>query len=151
MTQTFSKSRSMAGARLGFGAANPEIIRDLETIRYSTNPYNLDSMTLAAGVACLENDEYNTENCRKIMKTREKTREALRKLGFEVTKSSANFLFARHPDISGEDLYRKLKEKGILIRHFSKERIRDYNRISIGTDEQMETLIQRISEVISGQ
>ncbi len=151
VTQTFSKSRSMAGARLGFGAANPEIIRDLETIRYSTNPYNLDSMTLAAGVACLENDEYNTENCRKIMMTREKTREALRKLGFEVTKSSANFLFARHPDISGEDLYRKLKEKGILIRHFSKERIRDYNRISIGTDEQMETLIQRISKVISGQ
>ena len=138
VTQTFSKSRSMAGARLGFGAANPEIIRDLETIRYSTNPYNIDRMTLAAGTACLEHDEYNRENCRKIIRTREKTRKAMEKLGFEATESKANFLFARHPEISGEELYRKLKERGILIRHFSAERIRDYNRISIGTDEQME-------------
>lgn len=151
VTQTFSKSRSMAGARLGFGAANPEIIADLETIRYSTNPYNIDMMTLAAGVACLENDEYNRENCRTIIKTRDRTREALKKLGFEVTRSRANFLFARHPEIPGEELYLRLKEKGILVRHFNAERIRDYNRISIGTDEQMNTLIQRISEVIADQ
>ncbi len=148
VTQTFSKSRSMAGARLGFGAANPEIIRDLETIRYSTNPYNIDRMTLAAGTACLEHDEYNRENCRKIIRTREKTRKAMEKLGFEVTESKANFLFARHPEISGEDLYRKLKERGILIRHFSAERIRDYNRISIGTDEQMEALIRETEAIL---
>jgi len=150
VTQTFSKSRSMAGARLGFGAANPEIIRDLETIRYSTNPYNIDRMTLAAGTVCLEYDEYNRENCRKIIRTREKTRKAMEKLGFEVTESKANFLFARHPEISGEDLYRKLKERGILIRHFSAERIRDYNRISIGTDEQMEALIRETEGVLRG-
>ena len=150
VTQTFSKSRSMAGARLGFGAANPEIIRDLETIRYSTNPYNIDRMTMAAGTACLEHDEYNRTNCRKIMRTREKTRKALEKLGFEVTESKANFLFARHPEISGEELYRQLKERGILIRHFGAERIRDYNRISVGTDEQMDALIRETEQVLRG-
>ena len=148
VTQTFSKSRSMAGGRLGYGAANPEIIRDLETIRYSTNPYNIDMMTQAAGTACLLHDDYNTENCRTIIRTREKTRKALEKLGFEVTDSRANFLFARHPDISGEDLYRKLKERGILVRHFSAERIRDYNRISVGTDEQMETLVRETEKIL---
>ena len=148
VTQTFSKSRSMAGGRLGFGAANPEIIKDLETIRYSTNPYNIDMMTQAAGTACLLQDEYNAENCRKIIRTREKTRKALESLGFEVTDSKANFLFARHPDISGEDLYRKLKERGILVRHFNTERIKDYNRISIGTDDQMEAFIRETEQII---
>lgn len=147
VTRTFSKSRSMAGGRLGFGAANPEIIRDLETIRYSTNPYNINRMTLAAGMACLEHDEYNIRNCGIIAKTRDSTREALKKMGFEVTRSSANFLFARHPLISGEELYRRLKENGILVRHFGAERIRDYNRISIGTEEQMDTML-RVTEKI---
>ena len=149
VTQTFSKSRSMAGGRLGFGAANPEIIRDLETIRYSTNPYNIDSMTLAAGTACLQHDEYNTKNCRTIIRTREKTRKALEKLGFEVTDSKANFLFARHPGISGGELYAKLKERGILVRHFDAERIRDYNRISVGTEEQMDTLVQETEKILN--
>ncbi len=149
VTQTFSKSRSMAGGRLGFGAANPEIIRDLETIRYSTNPYNIDSMTLAAGTACLQHDEYNAKNCRTIIRTREKTRKALEKLGFEVTDSKANFLFARHPGISGGELYAKLKERGILVRHFDAERIRDYNRISIGTEEQMDTLVQETEQILN--
>ena len=148
VTQTFSKSRSLAGGRLGFGAACPEIIRDLETIRYSTNPYNLDRMTLAAGAACLAHDDYNTENCRTIARTRDKTREALRKMGFEVTCSSANFLFARHPEVSGEALYREMKEAGILIRHFSSARISDYNRISIGTEEQMETFVRTAAQII---
>ncbi len=151
VTQTFSKSRSLAGGRLGFGAANPEIIRDLETIRYSTNPYNIDRMTLAAGVACLENDDYNTANCRTIAATREKTRKALEKLGFEVTPSRANFLFARHPAIGGEELYLKLKERGILVRHFSTERIRDFNRISIGTEEQMEALVREAGALVAGR
>ena len=148
VTQTFSKSRSMAGGRLGFGAANPEIIRDLETIRYSTNPYNLDRMTLTAGEACLEHDDYNRKNCRTILRTREMTRIALEKLGFETTPSKANFLFVRHPEISGADLYRKLKERGILVRHFNTERIREYNRISVGTDAQMNTLVREIEKII---
>ncbi|MBR0513927.1 MAG: histidinol-phosphate transaminase [Clostridia bacterium] len=149
VTQTFSKSRSMAGARLGFGVANPEIIRDLKTIQYSTNPYNIDRMTMATGIACLQNDEYNMENCRTIMTTRERTRDALEKLGFEVTPSKTNFLFARHPDISGEELYLKLKERGILIRHFSVERIKDYNRITIGSQEDMETVVRVIGELVA--
>ncbi len=151
VTQTFSKSRSLAGGRLGFGAGSPELIRDLETIRYSTNPYNLDSMTLAAGAACLEHDDYNMLNCRVIAETRDRTRDALTAAGFEVTPSKANFLFARFPGIPGEEIYRKLRERGILVRHFSKERIRDYNRISVGTEEQMETLVQALRSVISGQ
>ena len=148
VTQTFSKSRSMAGARLGFGVANPEIIRDLKTIQYSTNPYNIDRMTMATGISCLQNDEYNMENCRTIVATREWTRDALEKLGFEVTPSKTNFLFARHPDISGEELYLKLKERGILIRHFSVERIKDYNRITIGSREDMETVVRVIGELV---
>ena len=149
--QTFSKSRSLAGGRLGYGAANPEIIRDLNTMKYSINPYTINRMTMAAGIACLENDEYNKENCRKIAEAREWTRKELEKMGFEVTPSRANFLFARHPDISGETLYQTLKERGILIRHFKVERIRDYNRISVGTSEQMEKLVRTISSVVSGQ
>ena len=150
VTQTFSKGRSLAGGRLGYGAANPELIRDLETIRYSTNPYNLDSMTLAAGAACLEHDDYNMQNCRTIMQTRDNTREALKKLGFEVPESKANFLFARHPEISGEELYLRLKEKGILIRHFNVERIRDYNRISVGTAEQMDAAVEAVKDIVAG-
>ena len=148
VTQTFSKSRSMAGARLGIGIANQELIRDLKTIQFSTNPYNIDSVTMAAGTACVENDEYNTDNCRRIIETREWTRKQLEDLGFEVTPSKTNFLFARHPAISGEDLYLKLKEQGILIRHFSVERIKDYNRITIGTREDMETVTEIISKIL---
>ena len=148
VTQTFSKSRSMAGARLGIGIANQELIRDLKTIQFSTNPYNIDSVTMAAGTACVENDEYNTDNCRRIIETREWTRKQLEDLGFEVTPSKTNFLFARHPAISGEDLYLKLKEQGILIRHFSVERIKDYNRITIGTREDMETVTEKIRKIL---
>ena len=148
VTQTFSKSRSMAGGRLGYGIGNPELIRDLNAIRNSTNPYNVNSLTSAAGVACLEHDEYNRKNCRTIMETRSRYERVLREMGFEMPASQTNFFFARHPDIPGKELYLKLKEKGILIRHFSQERIRDYNRISIGTPEQMDQLILRIREVM---
>ena len=148
VTQTFSKSRSMAGARLGMGIGNPELIRDLNAVKYSLNPYNVNSLTSAAGVASLKLDEYNMKNCEIIMETRSRSERALRELGFEMTTSQTNFLFARHPDISGEDLYLELKKKGILIRHFSKERIKDYNRITIGTPEQMEKLTAAIKQIL---
>ena len=151
VTQTFSKSRSMAGARLGMGIGNPELIRDLNAIKYSLNPYNVNSLTSAAGVASLKLDEYNKKNCEIIMETRSRTERALRELGFEMTTSQTNFLFARHPAISGEDMYLELKKKGILIRHFNKERIKDYNRITIGTPEQMETLVATIKQVLEGK
>ena len=148
VTQTFSKSRSMAGARLGMGIGNPELIRDLNTVKYSLNPYNVNRLTHAAGVACLKKDEYNIRNCGIIMETRDRTAKALRDLGFEMTESRTNFLFVRHPEVSGEELYLELKKRGILIRHFSKERIKDYNRITIGTPEQMDALIANIKDIL---
>ena len=148
---TYSKSRSMAGARLGFGIGNPDLIRDLNTIRNSTNPYNVNRMTLAAGVAALEDDAYYRDNCKKIEAARTWTTERLTALGFTVIPSTANFLFARHPSIGGEALYLALKDRGILIRHFSKPRIVDYNRITVGTKEQMATLVAAIETILKEQ
>lgn len=148
VTRTFSKSCSLAGARLGFGAACPELIRDLSTVKYSTNPYNVNRMTAAAGTAALREAEYYAENCRSIMKIREKTGRELERLGFTVTDSSANFLFAAHGSVGGKELYAKLKEKGILIRHFDLPKIKDYNRITVGTAEQMESFIRAAETVI---
>lgn len=148
VVQTFSKSRSMAGARLGFGIGNPELIRDLNAVRNSTNPYNVNLLTSAAGVACLQHDEYNMKNCETIMETREHYGRKLRELGFEMPDSRTNFFFARHPEIPGEELYLALKKRGILVRHFTLERIRDYNRITVGTPEQMEKLIGTIKQIL---
>jgi len=147
VTQTFSKSRSMAGARLGMGIGNPELIRDLNTVKYSINPYNVNRLTSAAGVASLKRDEYNRENSLKIMDTRDKYGRILRGMGFEMTESQTNFFFARHPDIPGEELYLELKKRGVLIRHFNVERIKDYNRITVGTPEQMDRLVEAIKEI----
>ncbi|MBO5247822.1 MAG: histidinol-phosphate transaminase [Clostridia bacterium] len=148
VTQTFSKSRSMAGARLGFGIGCEDLIRDLNTVRYSTNPYNVNRMTMAAGIATLKNDAITVKNCESIIKTRESTIEELNRIGFETTPSSANFIFARHPEIDGKDLYLKLKERGILVRHFDKERISQYNRITVGTPEQMQCLTDAIKQIM---
>ncbi len=150
VVQTFSKSRSMAGARLGFGISSQEIIKDLNTIKYSTNPYNVNRMTMAAGYAALSDNGYYMDNCKKIIENREYTVNALRSLGFSVLDSSANFIFAKSDDIGGEDLYLKLKERGILVRHFSKERIKEYNRITIGTLDEMKTLVSTVSEILKG-
>lgn len=148
VTQTFSKSRSMAGARLGFGVASKELIRDLNTVKYSTNPYNINKMTMAAGIGILEDNDQVVKNCNEIIKNREYTIEELRKLGFYVTDSKANFVFAKSDKISGKDLYLKLKAKGILVRHFDKKEISDYNRITIGNFEEMQALINAIKEIL---
>ncbi len=148
VTQTFSKSRSMAGARLGFGVGCRDLIRDLNTIKYSTNPYNINRMTMAAGIGALEDDEYFRSNCLQIMENRAATTRRLRDLGFQVLDSMANFVFAKHPDIDGEKLYLKLKEKGILVRHFSTPRLADYNRITIGSMAQMDALLDAIKQIL---
>ena len=148
VTQTFSKSRSMAGARLGFGVACKKLIADLNTIKYSTNPYNINAMTMAAGIGALEDDAYFRENCKTIMAVREETTAQLRALGFTVIDSKANFVFAKHEKVSGGMLYTALKEKGVLVRHFDTPRLYDYNRITIGSHEQMQTLILRIKEIL---
>ena len=148
VTQTFSKSRSMAGARLGFGVGCKSLIEDLNTIKYSTNPYNINKMTMAAGIGVLEDGTYTKDNCLTIIKNREYTITELKKLGFEVTDSSTNFVFAKHFKVSGEEIYLKLKESGILIRHFNKNEICEYNRITIGTKEQMDELINALKNIL---
>ncbi len=149
VTMTFSKSRSMAGARLGFGIASPELIRDMNTIKYSTNPYNVNRMTQAAGLAALSDNSYYMDNCKRIIETREYTRDSLTALGFEVLPSSTNFLFAKHPDISGEALYLALREGGVLVRHFTIPEISEYNRITVGAREDMESLVSLIADILN--
>ena len=150
VTQTFSKSRSLAGARLGFGIANASLIADLHTIRNSTNPYNVNSLTAAAALAQLENEALTAQNCRTIAENRRFLTKMLTALGFETTDSLANFVFARHPAIDGKTLYLELKKRGVLVRHFDLERIADYNRITVGTKEQIDILIEKIGEILGG-
>ena len=138
----------MAGARLGYGIACRDLIQDLNTIKYSTNPYNVNSMTMAAGVGTLSDADYTAKNCQSIIDNRAYTAKELASLGFEMTDSKANFLFAKHPVIDGKTLYTELRARGILVRHFEKPRISDYNRITVGSREQMEILIQTIRTIL---
>ena len=146
VTQTFSKSRSLAGGRLGFGIACKELIADLNTIKYSTNPYNINSLTQAVGTGVLEDEEYTKSNCKTIIENREYLTKKLEAMGFFVLPSKANFVFARHDKTDGRALYEALKSKGVLVRHFDSERLRDYNRITVGTKEQIDILTQKIAE-----
>ncbi len=149
--QTFSKSRSMAGARLGMGFGNQELIKDLNTVKYSLNPYNINKMTLAAGIGTLEDHGYTEACCRNIVETRTYTQEKLKELGFAFPDSSANFIFAQHPGIDGKTLYQKLKERGILVRHFDTPVIWNYNRITVGTREQMDVLLEALHAILEEQ
>lgn len=145
---TFSKSRSLAGARLGFAVADKELIADLERIKYSTNPYNINRLTQLAGLAAVKENDYYMSNCKEIIKNREWTVIELRKLGFSVLDSKANFIFAKSDKIGGEELYLKLKEKGVLIRHFKNDRIKEYNRITIGSIEEMQVFISSVAQIL---
>lgn len=149
--QTFSKSRSLAGMRLGYVIGCKELIADLNTLRFSTNPYNIDRLAMAAGTASLENDSINRAHCEEIMKNREYTCGELAKMGFEMTDSTANFIFVRHPEIEGGELFTELRKRGVIVRHFTKERISDYNRISIGSREQMDILLREVRVILDGK
>lgn len=148
VTRTFSKSRSMAGARLGYGVGCKELIRDLNTIKYSTNPYNVNSMSAAAGLGVMADEAYTQQNCKTIIKNRESAKTELKKLGFEMTDSLGNFLFIRHPRVGGKAVYSALRERGILVRHFDKAPIADYNRITVGTAEEMAALVAALAEIV---
>lgn len=148
VTQTFSKSRSLAGARLGFAVGNERLIADLNTIKYSTNPYNVNRMTAAAGYAALCATDWFESNRQTIIKNREYTTEELKKLGFTVLDSKTNFVFAKSGEIGGKELYESLKERGVLVRQFNKARINDYVRVTIGTKEQMDIFLQKTAEII---
>lgn len=148
VTRTFSKSRCLAGGRLGYAFGSRALIEDLEKIKYSTNPYNLDRLTLRLGVATVEAEDYYREKCAAICRTRQWTAGQLEALGFQVLPSLTNFLFAKTEAMDGQALYQALKRRGILVRHFSNPRICQYNRITIGTQAQMEQLVQTLKEVL---
>ncbi|MBR5768030.1 MAG: histidinol-phosphate transaminase [Clostridia bacterium] len=148
VTGTFSKSRSMAGARLGFGIGCPGLIKCLDLIRNSINPYNVSMMTAAAGIGSLSDPGYTAENCRKIIKSRERLTSEMRKAGFYVTDSLGNFVFAKHPHIPGAEIYSTLRDRGILVRHFDGKRIGDYNRITVGSEEEVSALIEALNVII---
>ncbi|MBQ7656289.1 MAG: histidinol-phosphate transaminase [Clostridia bacterium] len=149
VVRTFSKSRQLAGARLGFAMGNAALIDDLNRVRFSFHPYNVNTLTQAAGAAALEQPKY-FEACRQtIMETRAWTAEQLKVLGFTVLDSKANFLFAAAPGRNGAEYQKALREKNILVRYFDLPRIRDFTRITIGTKAQMEQLIQATKEILA--
>ena len=144
IVRTFSKSWSLAGARLGCAIGNKDLIADLNRVKNAINPYNVNRMTAAAGIAAMDDKAYHDRCCQEICGQRERTSEALKKLGFTVLPSGTNFLFAKSADICGRDLYSKLKQRGILVRHFAQEGISDFVRITIGTAEDMDRLLEAI-------
>ncbi len=148
VTQTFSKSRSLAGGRLGMAIGCERLINDLKMMKYSTNPYNVNRLTAAAGKAVLLEREWFERNVGEIMQTRAYVREELQKLGFEVLDSKTNFLFARTEKVGGQTLYEKLKAKGVLVRHFTGERIKEFNRITVGTKGQMDVFLTKVKEIL---
>lgn len=151
VTRTFSKSRCLAGGRLGYAFGDPAIIADLEKIKYSTNPYNINRLTLLLGEKTLEAESYYQEACAQIIKTRTWTARKLEELGFTVLPSKTNFLFAKTDKMDGGELYEKLKQRGILVRHFSNPKISQYNRITIGTMEQMERFAETAARILQGR
>ena len=149
VVQTMSKSRSLAGGRVGFALGSPDLIAALNRVKYSFNPYNVNRLSILAGAAAIEDEAYFQDCCRAIRQTRAQTAGELERLGFTVLPSQANFLFARPNRLSGETLYRRLKEEGILVRWWANSgRIEDYVRITVGSAEQMEALIDGIERLL---
>lgn len=148
VVQTMSKSRQLAGARLGYALGSAPLIAAMNRVKYSFNPYNVNRLTMAAGIAAVEDEAYFEQCCRTIMENRLWTASELEKLGFAVLPSQTNFVFAKSQQMDGGTLYQTLKERGILVRWFDAARIRDYVRITIGTQAQMKALIDEISRIL---
>jgi len=148
VVQTFSKSRALAGMRIGFAFGNPELIAALERIKYSFNPYNLVRVTIEVGIAALKDTDYTKNIAARIIRTRQETAAALAGLGFESLPSGANFLFSRIKGKDGGWLYQSLKDKGILVRHFGAPRISDFIRISVGSEKEMKALVGTLEEIL---
>lgn len=146
VVQTFSKSRGMAGMRIGYAMGNPVLIKYLNDVKYSFNSYTMDQTTLTLGTAAIKDRVYFEETVHKVMETREWTKKELAALGFVFGDSKANFIFASHPQIPAEELFLALREAKIIVRYFKKPRIDNYLRITIGTQEEMETFIAFLKE-----
>ncbi len=148
VVQTFSKSRAMAGARIGYAFGNERLIRYLNDVKYSFNSYTMDQVTLATGVAALSDEDYFQETLSKIIATRERVKQELCALGFSVTDSKSNFLFISHPKVAASELFAALRAKNIYVRYFNKPRIDNMLRVSIGTDAEMDALLTFLKEYL---
>lgn len=148
VVQTFSKSRSLAGARVGFALGDKELIEGLDRVKNSINSYTIDRCALAATKAAIEDVEYFEETRNKIIKTRENSVKELKELGFDILDSKANFIFASHKNYDGKYIYESLKDRGVLVRFFNKDRINKFVRITIGTDEEMKVLVEKLKEIL---
>lgn len=146
VVQTFSKSRSMAGMRIGYAMGNEKLIKYINDVKYSFNSYTMNQTSLILGVEAVKDQAYFEETCKKVIATREWTKTELKKLGFSFGDSMSNFVFAKHETVPAKEIFEALKEQDIYVRHFSKERISDYLRISIGTDEEMQALVNFLKE-----
>lgn len=148
VVQTMSKSRSLAGGRVGFALGSPELIQGLNRVKYSFNPYNVNRLSMAAAVAAMEDTDYFTRCCAAIRENRVWSASALEDLGFFVLPSAANFLFAKPPRLGGQALYQGLKARGILVRWFDGPRTRDFVRITVGSRQQMEALVAAAADLL---
>ncbi|MET0085074.1 MAG: histidinol-phosphate transaminase [Sedimenticola sp.] len=147
--QTLSKSRSLAGLRTGFAVGSTELVEALERVKNSFNSYPLDRFAIAGGVAAMEDREYFEQTCGRIIASREKMTADLEAVGFQVIPSSANFVFARHPQRDAAELSGQLRERAIIVRHFKQPRIDQYLRITVGTDEECNKLTQALKEILA--
>lgn len=150
IVQTFSKSRSLAGMRVGFALGSEELIADLQRMKFSFNPYNLDRLAILAGAAAMEDEDYFAMCVSRVVSTRERTTDALRNLGMTVLPSKTNFLFARPNALPGREVFAALRARGILVRRWDDPAISDWLRISIGTDEEMDALISALKDILGG-
>ena len=146
VVRTFSKSRSLAGGRLGWCMTNESLAQDIRNVKNAIAPYNINAMTQAAGIGTLGDEDYTQKNIASICEERERTRNALCEMGFDVLDSKTNFLFARHESIPGIKIFESLKERHIMIRHFTNPKINDWNRITIGTHEQMQAMLNSLKD-----
>ena len=148
ITQTFSKSRSLAGLRVGFAMGQADLIEGLERVKNSFNSYPLDRAAIAGAAASMKDKKYFEESCQKIIQTRDRVSTELTRMGFTVLPSKANFVFAKPDKTDAEKLYLALKDKGVLVRYFNSPRIAAYLRISIGTDKEMDIFLEKLAELV---
>ncbi len=149
VAQTFSKSRSLAGLRVGAALGSEELIEGLERAKNSFNSYPLDRLAIAGAVEAIRDEAYFQSTCKKVMETRERTVAALSKMGFSIVPSRANFVFIRPKGIQARELYTRLKDEKILVRYFDKPRIDEYLRVTIGTDADMQTFIEKTAQIVA--
>lgn len=150
VVQTFSKARSMAGMRIGYAISNPLLIKYLNDAKYSFNSYTMNQAAIAAGVEAVKDKEYFEEGIRKIIKTRERAKEKLERLGFSCLDSKANFIFATHPKYDVKKMFEALKSKGIYVRYWGSERIEQYVRITVGREDEMDELFGFLEGYLAG-